>query len=153
MKNRRDFLKHIAVTPLILGSSSLMALSQKDAPISKNRLQYSINAYSFNTELRNGDMTFFDMMEFCAEIGMDAVDITGTPDINTRQSDIALIKNWLEASSKLGATIMRVFTGKNKSETHSTDQIKEWLIKDFKTCAQYGEAHGVIVGHMQTIGL
>lgn len=185
MKNRRDFLKHIAVTPLILGSSSLMALSQKDAPISKNRLQYSINAYSFNTELRNGDMTFFDMMEFCAEIGMDAVDITGyyfssypqiptnkqlfalkrkaldlgldiawtgvrnnfvTPDINTRQSDIALIKNWLEASSKLGATIMRVFTGKNKSETHSTDQIKEWLIKDFKTCAQYGEAHGVIVG-------
>jgi len=130
-------------------------------------------------------MTFFDMMEFCAEIGMDAVDITGyyfssypqipsnkelfalkrkaldlgldiawtgvrnnfvTPDINTRQSDKALIKNWLEASSRLGATIMRVFTGKNKSDAHTIDDIKEWLVEDFKTCAKYGEEHGVIVG-------
>ena len=185
MKNRRNFLKNIAIAPLVLGSGSLMAFSKEDAPITKNRLQYSINAYSFNSELRSGEMTFFDMMEFCAEIGMDAVDITGyyfssypqipsnkelfalkrkaldlgldiawtgvrnnfvTPDINTRQSDIALIKNWLEASSRLGATIMRVFTGKNKSDAHTIDDIKEWLVEDFKTCAKYGEEHGVIVG-------
>jgi len=185
MKNRRNFLKNIAIAPLVLGSGSLMAFSKEDAPITKNRLQYSINAYSFNSELRSGEMTFFDMMEFCAEIGMDAVDITGyyfssypqipsnkelfalkrkaldlgldiawtgvrnnfvTPDINTRQSDKALIKNWLEASSRLGATIMRVFTGKNKSDAHTIDDIKEWLVEDFKTCAKYGEEHGVIVG-------
>jgi len=185
MKNRRNFLKNIAIAPLVLGSGSLMAFSKEDAAISKNRLQCSINAYSFNSELRSGEMTFFDMMEFCAEIGMDAVDITGyyfssypqipsnkelfalkrkaldlgldiawtgvrnnfvTPDINTRQSDIALIKNWLEASSRLGATIMRVFTGKNKSDAHTIDDIKEWLVEDFKTCAKYGEEHGVIVG-------
>ncbi|WP_396602438.1 sugar phosphate isomerase/epimerase family protein [Algibacter sp. R77976] len=184
-KTRRTLLKSIALTPFALNADKLMAFSKEEAPIFKNRLQYSINAYSFNSELRSGKMTFFDMMEFCAEIGMDAVDITGyyfssypdvpsnkelftlkrkaldlgldiawtgvrnnfvTPDVNKRNSDITLIKNWLEASSKLGATIMRVFTGKNKSETHSRDEIKEWLIEDYKTCTNFGEENGVIVG-------
>lgn len=185
MKTRRTFLKNIALTPFVLGASNLLAFTKKEAIIKKNRLQYSINAYSFNSELRSGEMTFFDMMDFCAELGMDAVDITGyyfssypevpsnkdlftlkrkaldlgldvawtgvrnnfvTPNIDTRNSDKALIKNWLEASSRLGATIMRIFTGKNKSEDFTKDEIKEWLINDYKECAKYGEENGVIVG-------
>lgn len=186
MKNRRNFLKSIAITPLALSCSPLMAFSKNEqATIAKNRLQYSINAYSFNSELRSGEMTFFDMMDFCAEIGMDAVDITGyyfssypeapsnkelftlkrkaldlgldiawtgvrnnfvTPNIDTRNSDKALIKNWLEVSSKLGATIMRIFTGRNKSDDFTKDEIKEWLVNDYKACAKYGEDNGVIVG-------
>ncbi len=184
-KTRRNLLKSIALTPFALNANKLMAFSKDAKPTPKNRLQYSINAYSFNTELRSGEMTFFDMMEFCAEIGMDAVDLTGyyfpsypqtpenktlftlkrkaldlgldiawtgvrnnfvTPDENSRNSDIELIKNWLEASSKLGATIMRVFTGRNKSDVFTKNEIKEWLVKDYKTCAALGEQHGVIVG-------
>lgn len=185
-KTRRTFLQNLALTPLILGSSKLLAFNnQRDFKLKKRRVQYSINAYSFNAMLRSGEMTFFDMMEFCAELGMDAVDITGyyfssypeipsnkelfalkrkaldlgldiawtgvrnnfvTPDINIRNTDKELIKNWLEVSSKLGATIMRVFTGRNKFEDLSKDDIKEWLVKDFKTCANYGKEHGVMVG-------
>ncbi|WP_298341102.1 sugar phosphate isomerase/epimerase family protein [uncultured Algibacter sp.] len=183
-KTRRNLLKSIALTPFVLNTNKLIAFS-KDAKPAPNRLQYSINAYSFNSELRSGEMTFFDMMEFCAEIGMDAVDLTGyyfssypqipenkalfalkrkaldlgldiawtgvrnnfvTPDVNSRNSDIELIKNWLDASSKLGASIMRVFTGRNKSEEFTKDEIKKWLVKDYKTCADFGEQYGVIVG-------
>lgn len=184
-KSRRTFLQNIALTPFILGAGNLMACSNNKHPEKKSRMQYSVNAYSFNTELRNGEMTFFDMMEFAANIGLDAVDITGyyfssypqipnnkdlfalkrkalelgldipwtgvrnnfvTPDITARNTDKALIKDWLEASSKLGATIMRVFTGKNKSKNISINEIKEWLVEDYKTCAKYGEELGVIVG-------
>lgn len=185
MKTRRTLLKSLALAPLVLSSNHLKAFTNNTKFNTKNRLQYSINAYSFNTALRSGEMSFIDMMEFCAEIGMDAVDITGyyfpsypntptnkelftlkrkalnlgldiawtgvrndfvTPDSNARNNDKALIKNWLEVSSKLGATIMRVFTGKNKSDTYTKQQIKEWLVAEYKACAKFGEEHGVIVG-------
>ena len=184
-KTRRNVLKSIALTPFVLNANKLITFSNDTKPTPKNRLQYSINAYSFNALLRSGEMTFFDMMEFCAEIGMDAVDLTGyyfssypqtpenktlfalkrkaldlgldiawtgvrnnfvTPNVNSRNSDIELIKNWLDASSKLGATIMRVFTGRNKSEDFTKDEIKEWLVNDYKSCAKHGEESGVIVG-------
>ncbi|TWO32241.1 sugar phosphate isomerase/epimerase [Seonamhaeicola sediminis] len=184
-KTRRNFLQSLMLAPLVVGANRLMAYT---SPIKNNkatRLQYSINAYSFNTELRSGAMTFYDMMEYAADIGLDAVDLTGyyfysypkpptnkdlfelkrkalklgldiswtgvrndfaTPNVENRNSDIELIKNWLEVSSKLGSPIMRVFTGRHKSDTHSKDEIKEWMVKDFKTCAKYGEQNGVIVG-------
>lgn len=185
MASRKHFLKALAVTPLLLHANKLPAFSKRDLKTPQKRLQYSINAYSFNTELRSGEMSFFDMMEFCAEIGMDAVDLTGyyfssypetpskkelftlkrkaldlgldiawtgvrnnfvTPNVTTRNSDKILIKNWLEVSSKLGATIMRVFTGKNKSKDFTKKDIKKWLVEEYKECAKYGEEHGVIVG-------
>ena len=184
-KSRRVFLQNIALTPIILGSGSLMAHSYKHPSKKKNRVQYSVNAYSFNTMLRNGEMTFIDMMEFAADIGLDAVDLTGyyfssypktpsntelfalkrkalelgldiawtgvrnnfvTPDIASRNSDKVLVKDWLQVSSKLGATIMRVFTGRNDSEIFTKDEIKKWLVSEFKECAQYGKEYGVIVG-------
>ena len=76
-KTRRSFLQNLALTPLILGSGKLLAFNdQKDFQLKKRRVQYSINAYSFNAVLRSGEMTFFYMMDFCAELGMDAVDLT-----------------------------------------------------------------------------
>lgn len=186
MKNsRRKFIQNLALAPFLFGTSNIIAFPKEKVTSKKNRLQYSINAYSFNTMLRSGEMTYFDMMEFCAEIGMDAIDLTGyyfssypevppnselfslkrkalelgldipwtgvrnnfvTPNINTRNTDKETIKNWLEVSSKLGATIMRVFTGRNKSEDLTKDEIKERLVEDFKICAKYGEEQGVIVG-------
>jgi sugar phosphate isomerase/epimerase len=184
-KSRRAFLQNMALAPLILGTGRLMAFPSTEQPNKKNRVQYSVNAYSFNSLLRSGEMTFVDMMEFAADIGLDAVDLTGyyfssypkkpsneelftlkrkalelgldiawtgirndfvTPDIESRNADKAHIKDWLEVSSKLGATIMRVFTGRNKSEDFTKDQIKDWLVSEFKTCAEYGAENGVIVG-------
>jgi sugar phosphate isomerase/epimerase len=184
-KSRRSFLQNIALAPLVLGTGKLMAFTNAQQPITKSRVQYSVNAYSFNTMLRSGEMTFFDMMEFAADIGLDAVDLTGyyfasypqkpdnkalfalkrkalelgldiawtgvrnnfvTQNVAQRNTDKALIKDWLEVSSKLGAPIMRVFTGKYKNKNISKDTVKEWLVNEYKTCAQYGAENGVIVG-------
>lgn len=184
-KNRRNFVKNLVLTPLLLGSGNLMAFTTQERNSKKGRLQYSINAYSFNAALRSGDMTFYDMMEFCAELGMDAVDLTSyyfssypqvpsnselfalkrkaldlglniawtgvrnnfvTPDVDARALDKELIKNWLEVSSKLGASIMRVFTGKHKHENFTKEEVKKWLVEEYKICANFGEQHGVIVG-------
>lgn len=52
--------------------------AQKETPIlkAKTKLKTSLNAYSFNEPLSNGSMDVFDLMEYCANIGFDAVDIT-----------------------------------------------------------------------------
>lgn len=182
---RRNILKSLALAPLFLGVNKLMAYTTRLEEKKSSRLQFSINAYSFNSELRSGEMTFYDMMEYAADIGLDAIDLTGyyfnsypespsnreifnlkrkalelgldiawtgvrndfaTPDPIKRNNDIELIKNWLQVSSKIGSPIMRVFTGRHKSENYSKDDVKKWMVDDFKTCAKYGELNGVIVG-------
>ncbi len=180
---RRNIIKSLALTPFLLATDTLMA-SPKIGPLVKNRLQYSINAYSFNALLRSGEMSFFDMMDLAANIGLDAVDLTGyyfpsypeipknsglfrlkrkalelglnipwtgirndfvNPDADARKADSDMIRKWVTASSNLGATIMRVFTGKHIYDGFSKNEVKEWLIDEFKTCARYGEENGVIV--------
>lgn len=130
-------------------------------------------------------MTFFDMMEFAAGIGFDAVDLTGyyfpsyprkptdkelfqlkrraldlglniswtgirndfvNPDVKSREADRELIRQWLIVSSKLGASIMRIFPGTHKHEGYSRDEVKAWLVDEFKICARYAEETGVIAG-------
>lgn len=183
-KQRRNLLRSLALAPILLGSRSLFA-SPLIETSARSRLQYSINAYTFNDLLRSGEMTFFDMMEFAYELGLDAVDLTGyyfsgypqipddrtlfqlkkkalqlglnitwtgvrnnfvNPDRTARQSDLDLIKNWLQVSSRLGASIMRVFVGKGKHEGYSREEVKKWIVSDFQTCAKYAEKTGVMIG-------
>jgi sugar phosphate isomerase/epimerase len=75
--HRRQFLSNLAVLPLI--TSTGIKLVQPASPFntSAGRLKTSLNAYSFNDLLSKGEMTIFDMLEFCADEGFDAVDITG----------------------------------------------------------------------------
>jgi hypothetical protein len=181
-RKRRNIMRSLVLTPFLLGAGNLMA-GTKSEPVSKGRLQYSINAYSFNSVLRSGEMTFFDMMEFAADIGLDAVDLTAyyfssypdipinselftlkrkalelglaipwtgvrnnfvNPDQASRKADSDMIGKWINVSSTLGATIMRVFTGKHEYDGFTKDQVKEWLVEEFKTCAGYGAENGVI---------
>lgn len=181
---RRSIIRSLALAPLLLGARDLMA-GHKDGALVKNRVQYSVNAYSFNAMLRSGEMTFYDMMEFAAHIGLDAVDLTGyyfssypqvpsnnelfllkqralelglniswtgirnnfiDPDPDSRKADRDMVKNWLAVSSLLGASIMRVFTGKYNYKDFTKGEVKAWLVEEFKSCAQYGAEHGVIVG-------
>lgn len=185
-KQRRNIIRSLALAPLILNMRNLIAAPSINISRPKQtRLQYSVNAYSFNKQLKNSEMTFFDMMEFAAEIGLDAVDITGyyfssypetphkeelfllkrkalelgldiawtgirtdfvNPDTASRKRDVALVKEWLTASSSLGASIMRIFSGGHTYVEHTKDEVKEWLVEELKICAQYGEETGVIVG-------
>jgi sugar phosphate isomerase/epimerase len=41
------------------------------------RVRIGLNAYSFNQPLRDGKMTLEDVVDFCAEHGIDALDATG----------------------------------------------------------------------------
>ena len=181
-KKRRDVLRALALAPIIVGSHSLFA-SPLTKPSTSTRVQYSINAFTFNTLLKSGKMTFLDMMAFASKIGLNAVDLTGyyfsdypnipddktlfelkkkalqlglniswtgvknnfvNPDKTSRASDIEMIKSWLQVSSKLGASIMRIFAGKGKHEGYSRDEVKKWMVSDFKECATYAEEIGVI---------
>ena len=41
---------------------------------------------------------------------------------------------------------MRIFAGKGEYEGYSKDQVKDWMAKDLKACAQLAEKAGVIAG-------
>jgi len=68
------------------------------------------------------------------------------PDVETRKKDVQMVKNWIEAAEKLGATVIRIFTGAKVPEGYTYDQVLEWMIPDIKECVEYGKNHGVIIG-------
>ncbi len=179
---RRTLLRSLTLSPFLFSSRNLLA-SPFIKPLAQSRLQYSINAFTFNSLLKSGEMTFFDMMEFASRLGLNAVDLTGyyfsdypkipddktlfqlkkkalqlglniswtgvknnfvNPEKTSRESDIELIKNWLQVSSKLGASIMRIFAGKGKHEGYSREEVKKWMVSDFQESAKYAEETGVI---------
>jgi sugar phosphate isomerase/epimerase len=81
---RREFLKHSAW--LSLAALGLSARASEPAPAGKiSRLRTSLNAYSFYVELNLGlkepnspkGMTMSQLLNFAAEAGFDAVDVTG----------------------------------------------------------------------------
>ena len=81
MQNRRLFLTNLGMVPLGLslyspwdpGTNPLPGVDSKFP----SRLKLSLNCYSFNTPLRDGKMTLFEVLDFCAENGIDAIDPTG----------------------------------------------------------------------------
>jgi len=81
------------------------------------------------------------------------VDISGTgirndfshPDKNKRNADIVLIKNWVVAASKIGAPVLRIFTGNLKTDGYSREEVLQWMIRDIFECVEFGKDHGVIV--------
>jgi len=172
------------MAPILLSTPALWSATSKSGTESTSlRLQYSVNAYSFNDEFRSGQMDLFDMMEFASEIGLNAVDLTAyyfssypklpkkpeifalkkralelglniswtgirnnfvTADAEARKTDLKMIKDWLDISSALGSSILRIFTGRNQPEGYTKEQVKTWLVEAYKSCAQYGSEVGVI---------
>jgi sugar phosphate isomerase/epimerase len=67
-------------------------------------------------------------------------------DTARREQEIALVKNWIEVAAKIGAPVIRIFAGNQKTEGYTTEQITQWMLKDIQTCVDYGKQHGVIIG-------
>lgn len=184
-ESRRDAIRKLALVPTLLTTPALWSTTRTadGAELASQRLQYSVNAYSFNDEFRSGQMDFFDMMEFAADIGLNAVDLTAyyfssypklpekseifalkkralelglniswtgirnnfvTADIEAKKRDLKMIKDWLDVSSVIGSSILRIFTGRNQPEGYTKEQVKTWLVDNFKNCAQYGSEVGVV---------
>ncbi len=70
-------------------------------------------------------------------------------DAAARKKDVQMVKDWIVVASKLGAPVIRVFSGRERPEGHSFDEALEWMVADFKECAAFGKQHGVVVALQQ----
>lgn len=68
-----------------------------------------------------------------------------TADAAARARDVQMVKDWIEAGSKLGAPVIRVFTGPRMPEGRTFDEVLAWMTPLFRECAEHGKRHGVIV--------
>lgn len=181
---RREFLARSL--GLTVAASALAQANVSREPGVK--LKLALNAYSFDKPLRTGSMTLEDVVHFCAQHRVDALDATGyyfpgypkappdeyiyslkrtaflngvqisgtgvrndfaVSDAAARKIDVRMIKDWIGVASKLGAPVVRVFSGRTRPEGYTFGQVLEWMIPDFKECTEYGERHGVILGLQQ----
>lgn len=188
LKSKRKFLKSLALPLLVpvglAGIAEAKAQTKNRIPDKKQNLKISLNAFSFNEPLSNGSMTLDDLLRFCSEKRLLAVDITayyfpgypnvppddylynikrkafslgvdisGTgvrndftePDPAKRSQSVVLVKNWVDAAEKIGAPVIRIFSGNQKPAGYSRAQVLEWMLKDIRECIAYGKAHGVVV--------
>lgn len=67
------------------------------------------------------------------------------PDEIKRKEDIQLINKWIECAAKMGAPVIRIFSGTQLPAGYSWEQVAAWMIKDIKECVAYGKKYGVIV--------
>jgi sugar phosphate isomerase/epimerase len=67
-------------------------------------------------------------------------------DAAKRAEDLALVKNWIGVAHKLGASVIRIFSGAKVPDGHTFDQVLEWMVPLCKECATVGKAHGVTIG-------
>lgn len=77
---RINFIQSVAAIPAMtltgIGTSNPGMYPVRQTGIN-NRLKLALNAYSFNKPLLDGIMSLDDLLDFCAEHGLFAVDITG----------------------------------------------------------------------------
>lgn len=67
------------------------------------------------------------------------------PDASARRKEVQHVKDWIEVAVKLGAPMIRVFTGPDQVPGHAYDEVVRWMIPEFQECADYGAQHGVVV--------
>ncbi len=67
------------------------------------------------------------------------------PDPAKRFESVELVKNWIVAAEKIGAPVIRIFSGGQNPPGQSRDQIMAWMLKDIHQCVAFGKAHGVVV--------
>jgi len=68
------------------------------------------------------------------------------PDSKERQKEIALTKAWVDVAAKLGAPVIRIFSGKSQPAGYAWNTVADWIIKDFGECIAYAKTKGVIIG-------
>jgi sugar phosphate isomerase/epimerase len=61
-----------------------------------------------------------------------------------RKKEIQHVKDWIEVAAKIGAPVMRVFSGQKLTGGQDVEQIRGWVIDAFKECAEFGKKFGII---------
>ena len=137
-KKRRKLLGVLASTPFLINARNLN-WDQNGTIDHTGRLQYSVNAYSFNSMLRSGEMTFYGMMEFAADIGLNAVDLTGYyfpsyPEPPTNNELFQLKRKALDLGLNISWTGIRNDFVNPDAQLRKADRdmIKQWLMVSSK---------------------
>ncbi|MDP4814769.1 MAG: sugar phosphate isomerase/epimerase [Saprospiraceae bacterium] len=63
-----------------------------------------------------------------------------------RRLEVERVKNWIVVAAKMGAPVLRVFSGVIIPKDYSWMDIATWMAEDLKECADFGQKYGVIVG-------
>lgn len=69
-----------------------------------------------------------------------------TPDAASRRVDVQRVKNGIDLAARLGAPVVRVFSGLKLPEGRTFDEVLAWMLPDFRECVDYARTRGVIVG-------
>ena len=188
IRRRRFLSTALGTAALAAAGPDFAARARAQGRVSRpagSRVRLGLNAYSFNEPLRAGAMTLDDLVDFCAQHGIDELDATGyyfpgypsvpdaaflhrlkrrafvngvtiggtgvrndfaVEDAAARQRDVAMVKAWIEAAARLGATVVRIFAGLKVPDGGSFARTLEWMVPDIKACVEHGRQHGVIVG-------
>jgi sugar phosphate isomerase/epimerase len=67
------------------------------------------------------------------------------PDPAKRKASVEHVKKWIIAAEKLGAPVIRVFSGTANVTDIPREKVVDYMVKDLKECAEFGKAHGVVV--------
>lgn len=195
--NHRYIIQNIIVVLAIIFCSTTVFAQNKLEIVrpGKASVKISLNAYSFTKPLLNyakgrgngeNSMTLFQLIDWSAEQGFDAVDLTGyffpgypevpsdefiysikkyahlsgidisgtgvrnnfaDPDPGKRAADVKHVKEWIDVASKLGAPVIRIFSGTiPEGYENKWDEVAKYMAASIKECVEYGKQRGVIVG-------
>jgi len=81
------------------------------------------------------------------------VEISGTgvkndftePDAEKRKASIELVKKWIVAAEKMGAPVIRVFSGAAEPKGLTRKEAVDQVVGALKECVEFGKLHGVVV--------
>jgi sugar phosphate isomerase/epimerase len=67
-------------------------------------------------------------------------------DASSRHGHIELVKDWVNVAEKLGAPVVRVFSGPGIPKNSSFEKVLTYMVPAFQECCEYGKKHGVMIG-------
>ena len=76
MHNRRKHLQWMFSAPWLLNATIPLFSRTADEHKNPRRFQPSLNAYSFNGPLTRKEITLPEVIRFCRELDLDAIDLT-----------------------------------------------------------------------------
>lgn len=140
---RRNFLQTGLFSGLALHSIPSSAFPNKASnnKPSANRFRLSLNAYSFNTPLKNGTTSLFEILEFCARENLSAADLTGYyfpgyPDIPSNEYIYQLKKRAHQLGIAISGTGIRTEFGYPDATARRKEV--EWTKKWIAVAAKLG---------------
>jgi sugar phosphate isomerase/epimerase len=86
---------------------------------------------------------------------LQGIDISGTgirndftnPDPAKRATDVKLIKQWIDVAAKLGAPVIRIFSGPVvPGYENKWDEVATYMAASIKECTDYAQQRGVLIG-------